>query len=72
MQCENLLGVAPVSFVFLFFKNEYMVFRWGQSLGTNWGYKNGVQNYFLVTVLVSIMCNWVTSLSVQTIWVDLH
>ncbi len=54
---------------FFIFKKMYVVLRWGQSLGTNLGFLESVQNRYFAKILESFMCNYTISFNVQIIWV---
>ncbi len=50
IKCSMLYGCLNGSIWFLIFKKNSMVFRWGQSLGTNLGFLESIQ------ILASFMC----------------
>ncbi len=54
--------VLDWNYLFGFFL--YIVFRWSQSLGTNLGFQESVQNRHLAQILESFMCNYAISFNV--------
>ncbi len=48
-----------------------MVFRWGQSLGTNLAFQESFPHRYLTKILASFVYNQVRSFNLQIIWIDL-
>ncbi len=70
MKCIILYGCWS-GIKFLIFKIFYMVFRWGQKLGTNLGFQESFPQrplLYLAKFLASFMCNQVRSFNVLLCW----